>query len=99
VGVVPQPDVRCAEPAIRSSKQEGKSHLKAATFIGLLLILLGIVGFIYGGIHYTQRHRDADIGPLHISHRQHKTVPISPLLSGIALVGGIGLVIAGARSS
>jgi hypothetical protein len=73
--------------------------LRIATLTGLLLIVLGIIGFVYGGIHYTHRHRDADIGPVHISHRQHKTVPISPVLSGIALVGGIVLVVAGSRSS
>jgi hypothetical protein len=72
--------------------------LKAATVTGILLVVLGIIGFAFGGVHYTQRHRDADIGPLHLSHRQHKTVPIPPILSGVALVGGIVLVIVGAKS-
>jgi hypothetical protein len=73
--------------------------LRAATIVGILLIVVGIAGFAFGGFHYTQRHRDADIGPMHISHRQHKTIPVPPVLSGIALVGGIILVVAGARSS
>lgn len=72
--------------------------MKAATVAGLVLIVLGIVGFAFGGFHYTHRKHDADVGPVHISHRQHKTVPIPPVLSGIALVGGIVLVVAGARS-
>jgi uncharacterized membrane protein YidH (DUF202 family) len=91
--------LQAARSAAGLSKYEGNKSLKAATLIGLLLILLGIVGFVYGGIHYTQRHRDADLGPVHISHRQHKTVPLPPVLSGIAFVGGIILVVAGARSS
>jgi hypothetical protein len=73
--------------------------LKAATLVGILLIIIGIAGFAFGGFHYTERHRDADVGPLHISHRQHKTVPVPPILSGIALVGGIVLVVAGSRAS
>ena len=71
--------------------------MKIATVIGILLIVVGIAGFAFGGIHYTHRKQDANIGPVHISHRQHKTVPIPPVLSGIALVGGIGLVAVGAR--
>jgi uncharacterized membrane protein YidH (DUF202 family) len=78
---------------------ERKAALKAATLVGILLIIIGIAGFAFGGFHYTERHRDADVGPLHISHRQHKTVPVPPILSGIALVGGIVLVVAGARAS
>ena len=71
--------------------------MKVATTIGILLILFGIVGFVAGGIHYTHRKQDAKIGPMHISHQQHKTIPISPVLSSIALIGGIGLVVVGAR--
>ncbi|HEY6447782.1 MAG TPA: DUF3185 domain-containing protein [Acidobacteriaceae bacterium] len=73
--------------------------MKAATVVGILLIVVGIAGFAFGGFHYSQRHRDADVGPMHISHEQHKTVPIPPILSGIALVGGICLVVVGAKSS
>lgn len=65
--------------------------------VGILLIIVGIAGFAFGGFHYTHRKQDANIGPVHISHRQHKTVPIPPILSAIALVGGIGLVVVGAR--
>jgi uncharacterized membrane protein YidH (DUF202 family) len=83
----------------RSRPVRRKVALKAATLVGILLIVVGIAGFAFGGFHYTQRHHDADLGPLHISHRQHKTVPVPPILSGIALVGGIVLVVAGARSS
>ncbi|HEX4005767.1 MAG TPA: DUF3185 domain-containing protein [Acidobacteriaceae bacterium] len=73
--------------------------MKAATIVGILLILVGIAGFAFGGFHYTERHHDADLGPVHISHQQHKSVPVPPILSGIALVGGICLVIVGAKSS
>ena len=71
--------------------------MKPATIVGILLIVIGIAGFAFGGFHYTRRHQDANIGPLHISHQQHKTIPVPPILSGIALVGGIVLVVAGRR--
>ena len=72
--------------------------MKPATVIGLLLIVLGIVGFAAGGITYTRHKQDAKIGPVEIGHNSTHTVFIPPVLSGIALIGGIGLVVVGRKS-
>ena len=72
--------------------------MKPATIIGAILILVGIVGFAVGGFSFTHEHQDAKVGPIDIEHKQTSTVPIPPILSGIALVGGIALVVVGARS-
>lgn len=72
--------------------------MKAATIVGILLIVVGIIGFASGGFSFTHEKKDVDMGPVQIEHKQTKTVPISPILSTVALVGGIGLVIVGARS-
>jgi uncharacterized membrane protein YidH (DUF202 family) len=72
--------------------------MKAATIVGVLLIILGIAGFAMGGISFTHEKKDVDLGPLQVSHRQKDTLPISPILSTLALVGGIALVVTGARN-
>ncbi len=72
--------------------------MKPATLVGIILIVVGIIGFAVGGFSFTHEHQDAKIGPLDIEHKQTSTVPIPPILSGIALVGGIALVVVGARS-
>jgi len=72
--------------------------MKPATIIGLVLIVLGIVGFAMGGFSFTHEKQDAKIGPVEINHQSTKTVPIPPVLSGVALVGGIALVFVGAKS-
>jgi hypothetical protein len=51
-----------------------------------------------GGFRYTREKKDVDMGPVQIQHKQTRTVPISPILSTVALIGGIGLVVVGARS-
>ncbi len=61
--------------------------------------MVGIIGFAVGGISFTHEKKDVDMGPVQISHKQTKTVPISPILSTVALVGGIGLVVVGVRAS
>jgi uncharacterized membrane protein YidH (DUF202 family) len=72
--------------------------LRAATIVGILLIVVGVIGFVAGGFRFTREKKDVDMGPLQIQHRQTKTVPISPILSTVALIGGIGLVVVGAKS-
>jgi hypothetical protein len=72
--------------------------MKPATVIGGILIIIGIVGFAIGGFSFSHEKKDVDLGPLQVSHEQKSTVPIPPILSGIALVGGIALVVVGARS-
>ncbi|MGB0125572.1 MAG: DUF3185 domain-containing protein [Silvibacterium sp.] len=72
--------------------------MKPATVVGILLIVLGIVGFAVGGVSFTHEKKDVDIGPIQVSHKQTKTVPISPILSTVSLIAGLGLVVVGARS-
>jgi uncharacterized membrane protein len=69
--------------------------MKSATLIGLVLIVLGIVALAYQGITYTTREKVIDIGPLEATAETEKTIPLSPLLGGLALVGGIVLVVIG----
>jgi len=71
--------------------------LKAATVVGILLIVVGVIGFAVGGFSFTREKKDVDMGPVQISHAKTSTIPIPPILSTIALVGGIGLVIVGVR--
>lgn len=73
--------------------------MKTATIVGILLIILGVVGFAVGGVSFTHEKKDVDMGPVQLSHKQTKTVPISPILSTVSLIAGVGLVIVGARSA
>jgi len=71
--------------------------MKAPTLIGLLLIVIGIIGFAVGGISFTHEKKAVDLGPVQIDKKEKESIPIPPILSTIALVGGIGLVLVGAR--
>jgi len=69
------------------------------TLVGIALIVLGIVAFTYQGITYTSREKIIDIGPFQATADTQKTIPLSPLLGGLALVGGIVLVAVGAKKA
>jgi uncharacterized membrane protein len=69
------------------------------TLVGIALIILGIVAFAYQGITHTSREKIIDIGPIQATADTQKSIPLSPLLGGLVLVGGIALVVVGAKTS
>ena len=73
--------------------------MKTTTILGIALILLGVVAFAYQGITYTTRENVIDIGPLQATVDKKETIPLPPLVGGLALVGGIALLIVGIRKA
>jgi hypothetical protein len=73
--------------------------VKAATIVGILLIIVGIAGFALGGLSFTHQKKDVDLGPVQVSHEQKQSIPIPPILSTLALIGGLGLVVVGVRTA
>jgi hypothetical protein len=71
--------------------------MKPGTIIGIILIVVGLVGFALGGFSFTQKEKVLDVGPIEATAEDKETVPIPPILAGLALVGGIVLVAASAR--
>ena len=71
--------------------------MKTVTILGIALILLGVVAFTYQGITYTTREKVIDLGPLQATVDKQETIPLPPLVGGLALAAGIALVIVGAR--
>jgi hypothetical protein len=71
--------------------------MKLATVVGIFLIVVGIAVFVLRGISFTEREEVLDLGPLEVTKEETRTFPLPQALGGIALAGGIVLVIVGAR--
>ncbi|MDH3345228.1 MAG: DUF3185 domain-containing protein [Desulfobacteraceae bacterium] len=71
--------------------------MKTYTLIGIVLIVIGILAFAYQGITYTTREKIVDIGPIQMSAEKTRTIPLSPIVGGISLVGGIVLLVVGKK--
>ena len=71
--------------------------MKPGTIIGILLIVVGVVGFALGGFYFTHKEKVLDVGPIEATADDKDTVPIPPILAGLALVGGVVLVVASSR--
>ena len=71
--------------------------MKTNSLIGIILIVIGIVALAYQGITYTTREKVVDLGPIQVSADKTRTFPLPPIVGGIALVGGIVLLVMGSR--
>jgi hypothetical protein len=65
--------------------------------IGIVLIVLGVISLAYGGISYTTREKVLDIGPIEATAERHRTLPLPPIIGGVAVVAGIALLVTGSR--
>lgn len=69
------------------------------TLAGAALLVLGIVTFAYRGIPYRSGEKVIEVGSLRTSVNSRKIIPMSPLLIGLVLVGGVALIAAGSKRS
>jgi uncharacterized membrane protein len=66
--------------------------------IGIALVALGLIALAYQGISYTSRETVVDLGPIKATADRQRTIPLPPILGGLALAGGVALLIGSARS-
>ena len=71
--------------------------MNAAKLVGIVLIVAGVLGLVYGGFSYTKDTTAVKVGPLELTVQEKETVNV-PLWAGIGaiLVGGV-LVVMGGR--
>jgi uncharacterized membrane protein len=62
---------------------------------GIVLIVLGILALVYQGFTYTQTKQDAQIGSLTIQHDEKQTVPLPPVVGGVLIAVGAGVLFFG----
>jgi uncharacterized membrane protein len=72
--------------------------MKRLFLAGFILIILGVLGVLYQGFSYTKAEKVVDIGPIHATKDTKETIAVAPIFSGLALVGGMALMVAGSRS-
>jgi len=66
--------------------------------LGVILIVLGLVGLIWGGFTYTTKEKVVDIGPIHATRDEQHNIPLPPIAGAAALIGGIVLLVAGKKT-
>jgi uncharacterized membrane protein HdeD (DUF308 family) len=72
---------------------------KVMIIVGVILIMAGALALFYRGIPYTSRDVVVDVGPITATAESEKTWPVPPILGGLAIAGGVVLIVVGARKS
>jgi UDP-N-acetylmuramyl pentapeptide phosphotransferase/UDP-N-acetylglucosamine-1-phosphate transferase len=71
--------------------------MTAARIAGIVLIVLGLVGVLWGGFSWTREKTVVDLGPIQARAQERRTIPIPPVAGGIAIVAGVVLLVVPAR--
>ncbi|HET7584418.1 MAG TPA: hypothetical protein VFK13_05890 [Gemmatimonadaceae bacterium] len=73
--------------------------MKPATLIGIVLIVIGALALAFQEISYTRERAHIDVGPVHATARERETISIPVVVSGVVVVLGVILLVAGRRRS
>ena len=71
--------------------------MKTTTIAGIILVVVGVIALAYQGVTYTTKDKAVDLGPIQITKEEKHTIPLPPILGGLALVGGVILIVVGGK--
>jgi hypothetical protein len=71
--------------------------MRPVAWIGVVLIVFGLVALAYQGITYTTKEKVVDLGPLKVETEKERTIPLPPVVGGVAIVAGLLLVVLARR--
>ena len=60
--------------------------------LGVVLIVLGIIAFIYTGFNYTTKETVAEVGPIEVKAEKEHTIAWPPIVGIVLVIGGIIMI-------
>jgi hypothetical protein len=60
--------------------------------LGIVLVVLGVLGLLSGGFSWTHNKTVVDAGPIELTAKEHKRLPIPPIAGGLIVVAGVALL-------
>jgi LPXTG-motif cell wall-anchored protein len=65
--------------------------MNGVKILGIILIVAGVLGLVYGGFTYTKKNAKTMIGPFEISvnEKQNVSIPLWAGIGAIAIGGGL----------
>ena len=62
--------------------------------LGVILIVVGILMFVFGNVSFTHKEKVLDAGPVEINKKEKKTIAWPNYAGGIAIAAGVIVLIA-----
>jgi hypothetical protein len=67
------------------SGQRQEQFMGGLRILGIVLVVLGVLGLIYGQFSYTRKSHEADLGVVKVSVKEKETVDV-PTWAGVAAI-------------
>jgi uncharacterized membrane protein YidH (DUF202 family) len=75
----------------------GSKEIYNMKVVGIILIIAGILMFIFGKVSFTSEKKLVDVGPLEINKKENKTLAWPSYAAGLAVVAGVVVLVAAGK--
>ena len=66
--------------------------------LGIALIVAGVLALALPYITFTKKEKVLDIGPIQAVAEKQERIPVSPIVGGVLLLAGAGIVVAAMKT-
>jgi hypothetical protein len=73
--------------------------MKLLSIVGIILVVIGAIGLIYGGLTYMTHRNVVDVGTMHVQVNENNRLLLSPLVSVSSIVIGVVLLVVDRRQT
>ena len=73
--------------------------MNSTRIIGILLIVGGVLGLVFGGFSFTKQTTKAELGPISLSVQEKQNVNIPLWASLISIAAGAAVLVVGGKKS
>lgn len=73
--------------------------MRPLVLIGIVLVVVGLAGLVYGGISYTKSRESVDLGIAELQVENRERLDIHPAIGAVVLIAGIAVTMAGMKKS
>ncbi len=65
--------------------------------LGIILVVLGILMFVFGNVTFTRKEKVIDAGPVEINKKERHTIAWPNYAGGVILAAGVVVLLVGGR--
>lgn len=65
--------------------------------LGIVLIVIGILMFVFGNVTFSRKEKVVDAGPVEINKKEKHTIAWPNYAGGIIVVAGVVILLAGSK--